>query len=97
MNADAASAIVEGRKYTEENQIWASLRMAGYGPVLTRLVMSAVEEDVTRREVFNLLKSTKRKVLSHRIKRLKASLKGHGLWHQRPVKAFHHLKHIKCS
>lgn len=56
MNADAASAIVEGRKYTEEDQIWASLRMAGYGPVLTRLVMSAVEEEVTRREVFNLLK-----------------------------------------
>ncbi len=57
MNADAASAIIKGRKYTQEDQIWASLRMAGYGPVLTRLVMSSVEEDVTRREVFDLIKS----------------------------------------
>ncbi|WP_227717017.1 adenylyltransferase/cytidyltransferase family protein [Methanobacterium paludis] len=56
MNADAVSALVKGRKYTNEDQIWASLRMAGYGPVLTRLVISAAEEDVTRREVFDLIK-----------------------------------------
>jgi len=30
--------------------------MAGYGPVLTRLAISAVEEDVTRGEVYSLIK-----------------------------------------
>jgi len=56
MNADAVNAIVAGRSYKREDQIWASFRVAGYGPVLTRLAASAVEEDVTRREVFNLIK-----------------------------------------
>ena len=56
MNADAVNAIVAGRSYKNEDGIWASFRMAGYGPVLTRLAVSATEEDVTRREVFNLIK-----------------------------------------
>ena len=56
MNADAVNAIVAGRSYKREDQMWASFRMAGYGPVLTRLALSAAEEDVTRREVFNLIK-----------------------------------------
>ena len=56
MNADAVNAIVAGRSYKREDQIWASFRMAGYGPVLTRLAVSATEENVTRREVFNLIK-----------------------------------------
>jgi cytidyltransferase-like protein len=56
MNADAVNALVAGRSYKFEDQIWASFRMAGYGPVLTRLAVSAAEEDVTRREVFDLIK-----------------------------------------
>lgn len=56
MNADAVNAIVAGRSYKYEDQIWASFRMAGYGPVLTRLAISAAEENVTRGEVFNLIK-----------------------------------------
>ena len=56
MNADAVNAVVAGRSYKREDQIWASFRVAGYGPVLTRLAVSAAEEDVTRREVFNLIK-----------------------------------------
>jgi predicted nucleotidyltransferase len=56
MNADAVNALVAGRSYKREDQVWASFRMAGYGPVLTRLAVSAAEEDVTRREVFNLIK-----------------------------------------
>ncbi len=56
MSADAVNALVAGRSYKLEDQIWASFRMAGYGPVLTRLAVSAAEEDVTRREVFNLIK-----------------------------------------
>lgn len=57
LNADAVDAIVNGRRYRNEDQIWASLRMAGYGPVLTRLAISSVEQDVTRKEVFELIKS----------------------------------------
>jgi cytidyltransferase-like protein len=56
MSADAVNAVVKGRSYKYEDQIWASLRMAGYGPVLTRLAISAVEEDVTCDEVYNLIK-----------------------------------------
>jgi cytidyltransferase-like protein len=56
MNADAVNAVVAGRSYKNEDQIWASFRMAGYGPVLTRLAVSAAEKDVSRREVFDLIK-----------------------------------------
>jgi cytidyltransferase-like protein len=56
MNADAVNALVAGRSYKFEDQIWASFRIAGYGPVLTRLAVSAAEKDVTRREVFDLIK-----------------------------------------
>ena len=57
INANATDALINGRRYRNEDQIWASLRMAGYGPVLTRLAISSVEQDVTRKEVFELIKS----------------------------------------
>ena len=57
INANATDALIKGRRYRNEDQIWASLRMAGYGPVLTRLAISSVEQDVTRKEVFELIKS----------------------------------------
>jgi len=57
LNAVAVDAIVKGRRYRNEDQIWASLRMAGYGPVLTRLAISCVEQDVNRKEVFELIKN----------------------------------------
>lgn len=56
LNAEAVEHIIQGRWYKSENQVWASLRQAGYGPVLSRLALSSVEEDVTRREVYELLK-----------------------------------------
>ena len=56
LNADAVESIIKGREYRKESQVWSSLRMAGYGPVLTRLALSAVEEKVTRLEVLELLK-----------------------------------------
>lgn len=57
INANATDALIKGRRYRNEDQIWASLRMAGYGPVLTRLAISSIEQDVTRKEVFELIKS----------------------------------------
>jgi len=56
LNAAAVEEIIQGRKYRKEAPAWASLRKAGYGPVLTRLALSCVEEDVTRREVFELIR-----------------------------------------
>lgn len=56
LNAAAVEEIIKGRKYRKETPAWASLRKAGYGPVLTRLALSCVEENVTRREVFDLIK-----------------------------------------
>ncbi len=56
LNAAAIEEIIQGRKYRKEAPAWASLRKAGYGPVLTRLALSCVEENVTRREVFDLIK-----------------------------------------
>ncbi|MEN6329958.1 MAG: adenylyltransferase/cytidyltransferase family protein [Methanobacteriaceae archaeon] len=56
LNSAAVEEIVQGRKYRKEAPAWASFRKAGYGPVLTRLALSCVEEDVTRQEVFDLIK-----------------------------------------
>ncbi len=56
LNADAVDELVKGRIYRLESQIWASLRKAGYGPVLSRLSISAVEQDVSKQEVFDLIK-----------------------------------------
>jgi predicted nucleotidyltransferase len=57
LNADAINSIIKGRFYREEPQIWAAFRRAGYGPVLTRLAISAIEEEVTKKEVLDLIKS----------------------------------------
>lgn len=55
-NADLVEQIIQDRKYQAENQIWASFRKVGYGPVLTRLALSSLEENVTRGEVYRLIK-----------------------------------------
>ncbi len=57
LNTAAVEHIIQGRWYKSENQVWASLRQANYGPVLSRLALSCVEENVTRREVFELIKN----------------------------------------
>jgi len=56
INAEAVNELVKGRRYRLESQIWASLRKAGYGPVLSRLAISAVEQDVSKQEVYDLIK-----------------------------------------
>lgn len=57
LNGKAINKIVEGRFYKEDESIWASFRRAGYGPVMTRLAASALEEEVTKNEVLKLMKS----------------------------------------
>jgi cytidyltransferase-like protein len=61
LNGNAINEIVKGRVYRDEKSIWATFRRAGYGPVLTRLAISAIEEKVTRQEVLNLMKSYEQK------------------------------------
>jgi len=60
LNAEAVEHIIQGRWYQAENQVWASLRQADYGPVLSRLALSCVEENVTRREIYELIKDYER-------------------------------------
>ena len=57
LNGKAINKIVEGRFYKDDESIWASFRRAGYGPVMTRLAASALEEEVTKEEVLKLMKS----------------------------------------
>lgn len=61
INAEAVNELIKGRIYRLESQIWASFRKAGYGPVLSRLAISAVEQDVSKQEVFDLIKGYQQK------------------------------------
>jgi predicted nucleotidyltransferase len=61
INAGAVEEIINGRRYNRETQIWASFRKAGYGPVLTRLALSCLEEDVSRREVYDFIMDNEKK------------------------------------
>lgn len=56
LNGKSINKIIEGRFYKDDESIWASFRRAGYGPVMTRLAASALEEEVTKEEVLNLMK-----------------------------------------
>ena len=57
LNGKAINKIVEGRFYKEDDEsIWASFRRADYGPVMTRLAASCIEEEVTKDEVLKLMR-----------------------------------------
>lgn len=62
LNGKVINKIVEGRFYKEdEESIWASFRRAGYGPVMTRLSASCIEEEVTKEEVLKLMRKYEKK------------------------------------
>ncbi|MBU4534529.1 MAG: nucleotidyltransferase family protein [Euryarchaeota archaeon] len=61
LNADAINSIIKGRVYRQEDKIWAAFRRAGYGPVLTRLAISALEEDISKEEVLQIIASYEKK------------------------------------
>ena len=57
LNGKVIKKIVEGRFYKDdEESIWASFRRADYGPVMTRLAASCIEEEVTKDEVLKLMR-----------------------------------------
>lgn len=61
LNGNSINEIIKGRVYRDEESIWANFRRADYGPVLTRLAISAIEEKVTRKEVIELMRSYEKK------------------------------------
>ena len=48
---------INQRVYSNPESVWATFRRSNYGPVMTRLAISSIEEDVTKKEVMDLMKS----------------------------------------
>lgn len=61
LNSNAINEIIKGRVYRDEESIWATFRRANYGPVLTRLAISTIEEKVTKDEVVKLMREYEKK------------------------------------
>ena len=49
--------IIKRRVYRDPESIWAVFRRSDYGPVMTRLAISAIEMEVSKKEVMDLMKS----------------------------------------
>lgn len=56
LNGNIINEIIKRRVYRDSESIWAVFRRSSYGPVMTRLAISAIEEEVTKEEVMNLIK-----------------------------------------
>ena len=66
LTGNAINEIIKGRVYRDEESVWATFRRAGYGPVLTRLAISAIEKNVRKEEVMGLMRSYEKKgVIPH--------------------------------
>ena len=57
LNGKIINEIIKRRVYRDPESIWAVFRRSDYGPVMTRLAISAIEEEVTKKEVIDLIKS----------------------------------------
>ena len=57
LNGKTINEIIKRRVYRDPESIWAVFRRSEYGPVMTRLAISAIGEEVTKREVMDLMKS----------------------------------------
>ena len=57
LNGKTINEIIKRRVYRDPESIWAVFRRSDYGPVMTRLAISAIEEEVTKKEVMDLMKS----------------------------------------
>jgi len=56
LNGNTINEIIKRRVYRDPESIWAVFRRSDYGPVMTRLAVSAIEMEVTKREVMELMK-----------------------------------------
>ncbi|MDO5848378.1 MAG: cytidyltransferase [Methanobrevibacter sp.] len=61
LTSNAINEIIKKRVYRDSETIWAAFRKANYGPVMTRLAISAIEEGVTKKEVMDLMKGYEEK------------------------------------
>ena len=57
LNGRTINEIIKRRVYRDPESIWAVFRRSDYGPVMTRLAISAIEMEVTKKEVMELMKS----------------------------------------
>lgn len=57
LNGETINQIIKKRVYSNPESVWAAFRRSNYGPVMTRLAISSIEEDVTKKEVMDLMKS----------------------------------------
>ncbi|WP_407415107.1 adenylyltransferase/cytidyltransferase family protein [Methanobrevibacter sp.] len=56
LNGNTINEIIKRRVYRDPESIWAVFRRSDYGPVMTRLAISAIEMEVTKKEVMELMK-----------------------------------------
>ena len=56
LNGKCINQIIKKRVYSNPESVWAAFRRSDYGPVMTRLAISAIEMNVTKKEVMNLMK-----------------------------------------
>lgn len=57
LNGKTINEIIKRRVYRDPESIWAAFRRSDYGPVMTRLAISSIEMNVSKREVMDLMKS----------------------------------------
>lgn len=56
LNGNTINEIIKRRVYRDPESIWAVFRRSDYGPVMTRLAISAIEMEVSKKEVMDLMK-----------------------------------------
>ncbi|MBE6499760.1 MAG: cytidyltransferase [Methanobrevibacter thaueri] len=56
LNGNTINEIIKRRVYRDPESIWAVFRRSNYGPVMTRLAVSAIEMEVSKKEVMDLMK-----------------------------------------
>ena len=56
LNGNTINEIIKRRVYRDPKSIWAVFRRSDYGPVMTRLAIRAIEMEVTKKEVMDLMK-----------------------------------------
>ena len=57
LNGETINQIIKKRVYSNPESVWATFRRSNYGPVMTRLAISSIEENETKKEVMDLMKS----------------------------------------
>ena len=57
LNGNTINEIIKRRVYRDPESIWAVFRRSDYGPVMTRLAISSIEMEVTKKDLMELMQS----------------------------------------